>query len=189
MSVLTDREIRRALRDGHIKITPPVWADIQPTSVDLHLGDEFRTVRPDQLIDLRDPGRATTDLAIGEVLRPGSFILGTTIERIELPDDILARLEGRSSLGRIGLMIHATAGYLDPGFRGQITLELSNVGPAPLLLRPGIGIAQVSFYQLNMSVRRPYGHEGLGSKYQDQSGPTAARSPVKPSSHAGGPET
>ena len=110
------------------------------------------------------------------ILHPGEFVLGTTLERLTLPDDIVARIEGKSSLGRLGLLIHATAGFVDPGWsNGQITLELSNVAPLPIRLWPGMKIAQLSFMRMDAPAERPYGHPELGSKYQGQKGPTPSR--------------
>jgi dCTP deaminase len=109
------------------------------------------------------------------MLHPGEFVLGSTLEVVGLADDIVARLEGKSSLGRIGLLIHSTAGFIDPGFRGQVTLELSNVANLPIAIYPGMKIGQVSFYQLSTPAEHPYGSPGAGSKYQGQSGPTPSR--------------
>lgn len=175
MSLMTDGEILDALDAKEIVLTP-LPETVQPSSIDVRLSNTFRFLTPGFRILAHDP---PTGISVEEVhddleLRRGEFCLGSTIERIELANDIVARLEGRSSLGRLGLMIHSTAGYIDPGFKGTITLELSNLGPRPLVLRPGIRIAQLSFYRLSRPVLRPYGSEGLGSKYQDQSGPTAS---------------
>src|SRR5687768_16937544 len=110
------------------------------------------------------------------ILHPGEFVLGQTLEAISLPDDVVARLEGRSSLGRLGLLIHSTAGYVDPGWKGNLTLELSNVANLPIALYAGMGIGQISFFAMSGPVERPYGSTGLGSKYQGQTTPTASES-------------
>jgi dCTP deaminase len=122
----------------------------------------------------------TEVVAVGDdepfILHPGEFVLGQTLEWVELPDDVVARLEGRSSLGRLGLLIHSTAGYVDPGWKGNLTLELSNVANLPIALYAGMGIGQISFFAMSGPVERPYGTSGLGSKYQGQSTPTASES-------------
>ena len=122
------------------------------------------------------------------VLHPGEFVLGTTVERVTLPDDIVARLEGKSSLGRLGLLIHSTAGYVDPGWDGRLTLELSNVANLPIVLTPGMKIGQISFAQMTTPVDRPYGSPGLGSRYQGQEQTTPSRSHVGESLRVGTPE-
>lgn len=181
--VLSDRTIRQQMAAGRIVIEPFDPRDVQPSSVDLHLGSRFQVFRNSRYpyIDpaveqqgLMDPVQATT----GEpfVLHPGEFALGATTERIELPDDIVARLEGKSSLGRLGLLIHSTAGYVDPGWVGTLTLELSNVANLPIVLTPGMAIGQISFMQMTTPVDRPYGSPELGSKYQGQIEPTPSRS-------------
>jgi dCTP deaminase len=143
--------------------------------VDLHLGDDFHVFRNSRYPYI-DPAREQVGLtervfaSIEEpfVLHPGEFALGTTVEHIELPDDIVGRLEGKSSLGRLGLLIHSTAGYVDPGWQGRLTLELSNVANLPIVLTPGMKIGQISFSRMTTPVDRPYGHPELGSKYQGQ---------------------
>ena len=184
--VLSDKTIALELAKGRIVIEPVDAEDIQPSSVDLHLGAELQVFRNSRYpyIDPRvnQPGLTEQLIASVEepfVLHPGEFALGVTAEHIELPDDIVARLEGKSSLGRLGLMIHSTAGYVDPGWRGQITLELSNVANLPILLTPGMPIGQISFMTMTTPVDRPYGHPTLGSHYQDQVGATPAK-PVAP---------
>lgn len=180
--VLSDRTIKDRLATGAIRIEPLDPDDIQPSSVDLHLGTNFQVFR-NSLYPYIDPSREQSDLmelvhASAEepfVLHPGEFVLGTTVERIVLPDDIVARLEGKSSLGRLGLLIHSTAGYVDPGWDGTLTLELSNVANLPIVLMPGMAIGQVSFFQMTTSVDRPYGTPGLGSKYQGQSDVTPSK--------------
>jgi dCTP deaminase len=182
VSVLSDRSIREALKAGHIGIKPLDPDAIQPASVDLRLDSAFRifrvTSRP--CVDVQQPVDDLTELveiAPEEpfVIQPGSFCLGSTIETIALPDDIVARVDGKSSLGRLGLLVHATAGYVDPGWTGKLTLELSNQSQMPIALYYGMRIAQISFLQMTTPVDRPYGSAELGSKYQGQTGPTASR--------------
>jgi dCTP deaminase len=173
--VLSDHTIKLELSAGRIIIEPCDLRDIQPSSVDLHLGDDFQVFRNSRYPYI-DPGREQPGLtervtASPEepfVLHPGEFVLGTTVERIGLPEDVVGRLEGKSSLGRLGLLIHSTAGYVDPGWDGRLTLELSNVANLPILLCPGMKIGQISFSRMTTTVDRPYGHPDLGSKYQGQ---------------------
>jgi dCTP deaminase len=181
MSVLSDRDIATALSAGHVKVEPYDPADLQPSSIDLHLDRSFRVFRNNRypFIDVRAPQPDLTEMlnvADDEafVLHPGEFVLGQTIEWVELPDDLVARLEGKSSLGRLGLLIHSTAGYVDPGWKGKLTLELSNVANLPIALYFGMKIGQISFFEMSSPVDRPYGSAGLGSKYQGQSEPTAS---------------
>ena len=181
MSVLTDRDIRAALEAGTIKIEPYDPEDLQPSSVDLHLDRAFRVFRNNRypFIDVRAPQPDLTELlhvADDEpfILHPGEFVLGQTLEWVELPTDLVARLEGKSSLGRLGLLIHSTAGYVDPGWKGNLTLELSNVANLPIALYYGMKIGQISFFRMSSPVDRPYGSPELGSKYQGQSEPTAS---------------
>ena len=183
MSVLADRDIRAELEAGRVRIDPYDPADLQPSSVDLHLDRSFRVFRNNRyaFIDPRTPQPDLTEmLTVADdepfILHPGEFVLGQTTEWVELPDDLVARLEGRSSLGRIGLLIHSTAGYIDPGFRGTVTLELSNVANLPIALYFGMKIGQISFFRMTSPVERPYGSKELGSKYQGQSTPTASAS-------------
>lgn len=180
--VLSDRTIREQLLAGRIRIEPIDESDIQPSSVDLHLSPRFQVFRNsrypfiDQTMDqkgLMDMVQASVEEPF--VLHPGEFVLGATVERLALPDDIVARLEGKSSLGRLGLLIHSTAGYIDPGWEGTITLELSNVANLPMVLTPGMAIGQVSFMLMTTPVERPYGTPGLGSRYQGQTDPTPSR--------------
>ncbi|MBI4328729.1 MAG: dCTP deaminase [Chloroflexi bacterium] len=182
--VLSDRTIKEEIAKGRIVIDPPLDEScIQPASVDVHLGSTFRVFRPwksPYYIDLKQPLDGLTDeVTVSEndyfALQPGQFVLGATKEYIGVPDDLMARLEGKSSLGRIGLLVHATAGYVDPGWRGRLTLELSNVSSLPIHLYPGMKISQISFYRLTTPAERPYGSPGLGSKYQGQTGPTPTR--------------
>jgi dCTP deaminase len=181
MSVLSDHDIAAQLDSGRVKVEPYNAADLQPSSVDLHLDRSFRVFRNNRyaFIDVRAPQPDLTELlnvADEErfMLHPGEFVLGQTLEWVELPDNLVARLEGKSSLGRLGLLIHSTAGYVDPGWKGKLTLELSNVAKLPIALYFGMKIGQISFFEMSSPVDRPYGSSGLGSKYQGQSEPTAS---------------
>ena len=181
-SVLSDGTIRRLVEDGRIKIDPWDETLVQPASVDLRLGDSFRVFHNHRAsaIDLRDPPQHLTEevKVTGDepfVIHPGEFALGRTLEWVELPDDIVARIEGKSSLGRLGLIVHATAGFCDPGWKGTLTLELANLTRVPIRLYHGLAIAQLSFMALDAPAERPYGHEELGSHYQGQVGATASR--------------
>jgi dCTP deaminase len=174
--VLSDRTIREQIASGRLMIDPFDERLLQPSSVDLRVAGGFRVFHNNRLpfIDVREPADDLTELveiAPGEsfILHPGEFVLGSTQERVGLPDDLVARLEGKSSLGRLGLLIHSTAGYIDPGFEGTITLELSNVARLPISIHPGMAIGQISFLQMTTPVERPY-----RGKYQGQSGPTAS---------------
>lgn len=182
---LTDREIASRLDDGDLVIDPidDFELQIQPSSVDVRLDNDFLqfTHTTASHIDPNDPeavSQVTREVTIPEdeafVLHPGDFILGTTREHVEIPADLLAKVAGRSTFGRLGVIIHATAGIIDPGYRGQITLEISNLGKVPVKLKPGSRIAQILFTDLTGDVERPYGEE-RGSKYQDQHGPVASR--------------
>jgi dCTP deaminase len=182
MSVLSDRTIKEQIAAGRVLIDPLDEDAIQPASVDLRLDDSFRIFRVTTraYVDVREPVDDLTELVtIGHeepfVLQPGAFCLATTLETITLPDDIVARVDGRSSLGRLGLLVHATAGYVDPGWTGKLTLELSNQSQMPIALYYGMRIAQISFLRLSSAAERPYGSPGLGSKYQGQTGPTPSR--------------
>jgi dCTP deaminase len=181
-SVLSDGTIRRLVEDGRIKIDPWDESLVQPASVDLRLGDSFRVFHNHRTssIDLRDPPQHLTEevKVTGDepfVIHPGEFALGRTLEWVELPDDIVARIEGKSSLGRLGMIVHATAGFCDPGWKGTLTLELANLTRVPIRLYHGLAIAQLSFMALDAPAERPYGHEELGSHYQGQVGATASR--------------
>jgi dCTP deaminase len=181
VSVLADRDIRAELDGGRVVIRPYDPSDLQPSSVDLHLDRSFRVFRNNRYpyIDVREPQPDLTELltvADDEpfILHPGEFVLGQTLEWVELPDDLVARLEGKSSLGRLGLLIHSTAGYVDPGWKGNLTLELSNVANLPIALYHAMRIGQISFFRLSSSVERPYGSAELRSRYQGQSEPTAS---------------
>ncbi|MDT7944160.1 MAG: dCTP deaminase [Dehalococcoidia bacterium] len=182
MSVLSDRSIKEELALGRIRVEP-LWEDsIQPASIDLHLDRVFRIFRVTRrpYVDVREDVSDLTERVVIEpeepfIVQPGSFVLAGTIEHITLPDDIVARVDGKSSLGRLGLLVHATAGYVDPGFSGKLTLELSNQSQMPIALYYGMKIAQISFYRLSTPVERPYGSPGLKSKYQGQDEPTPSR--------------
>jgi dCTP deaminase len=180
--ILSDRTIREQIEAGSIEIDPYDPACVQPSSVDLHVDKTFRVFH-NQRHPYIDVKREMTDLTeVVEVpegdpfiLHPGEFVLGSTLERVRLPDDLVARLEGKSSLGRLGLLIHSTAGYVDPGWDGYLTLELSNVANLPITIYPGMKIGQISFFQLTTAAEVPYGSKRAGSKYQGQRGPTPSR--------------
>lgn len=181
--IFSDRSIREAISAGVIEIDPYDPTHVQPSSVDLRVGPGFRVFVNHRYsrIDPRSPQPDLTQLVEvdGEdpfMLHPGEFVLGSTLERVRLGEEVVARLEGKSSLGRLGLLIHSTAGFIDPGFEGHITLELSNVATLPIAIYPGMLIGQISFYQLTTPAEVPYGSPQLGSKYQGQTGPTASRS-------------
>jgi dCTP deaminase len=180
--VLSDRTIRRLLDDGRIEIDPYDEGLLQPSSVDVRVDRYFRVFHNARYpyIDVREPQEELTELVeVDEetpfILHPGEFVLGSTLERIKLPDDLVARLEGKSSLGRLGLLIHSTAGFIDPGWDGHVTLELSNVANLPITIYYSMKIGQLSFVQMTERAERPYGTGELGSKYQGQRGPTPSR--------------
>lgn len=180
--IYSDGTLRKLIADGEIGVEPLEDDQIQPSSIDVRLGREFRVIQNHtaECIDPLQPhGDLTARLVVpdGEpfVLHPGEFVLGTTLETVSLPADVVARVDGKSSLGRWGLLIHVTAGFVDCGFSGQITLELSNVATLPIKLWPGMKIGQMSFMELDRPAERPYGHPDLGSKYQGQAGPWASR--------------
>jgi dCTP deaminase len=180
--VLSDRTIRRLLTEGRIGIEPYDETLLQPSSVDVRVDRFFRVFHNARypFIDVKEPQEELTELVeIADdqpfILHPGEFVLGSTLERVQLPDDLVARLEGKSSLGRLGLLIHSTAGFVDPGWDGHVTLELSNVANLPITIYYGMKIGQLSFVQLSEPAERPYGSEELGSKYQGQRGPTPSR--------------
>ena len=180
--VLSDRTIRSEIESGRIVIDPYDPGMIQPSSVDLRVDRRFRVFHNSRhpYIDVREPMEDLTEaVEVPEdrpfILHPGEFVLGQTLERVSLPDDLVARLEGKSSLGRLGLLIHSTAGFVDSGFSGNLTLELSNVANLPITIYSGMKIGQISFVQLSEPAERPYGSEGIGSKYQGQRGPTPSR--------------
>ena len=180
--VLSDRTIERLLGEGRIEIDPYDPGLLQPSSVDVRVDRYFRVFRNSRypFIDVRKAQEDLTELVTvpGDepfILHPGEFVLGSTLERIVLPDDLVARLEGKSSLGRLGLLIHSTAGFIDPGWDGHVTLELSNVANLPITIYHGMKIGQISFMQLSEAADHPYGSGDLGSKYQGQMGPTPSR--------------
>jgi dCTP deaminase len=180
--VLSDRTIRRLLAEGRVGIEPYDESLVQPSSVDVRVDRFFRVFHNARypFIDVKEPQEELTELVeIADeqpfILHPGEFVLGSTLERIRLPDDLVARLEGKSSLGRLGLLIHSTAGFVDPGWDGHVTLELSNVANLPITIYYGMKIGQLSFVQLSEPAERPYGSDQLGSKYQGQRGPTPSR--------------
>jgi dCTP deaminase len=180
--VLSDRTIRRLLDEGRIGIDPYAEELLQPSSVDVRVDRLFRVFRNSRypFIDVKQEMEDLTELVEVDsdeafILHPGEFVLGSTLERITLPDDLVARLEGKSSLGRLGLLIHSTAGFIDPGWDGHVTLELSNVANLPITIYYGMKIGQLSFVQLSEPAAHPYGTGGLGSKYQGQAGPTPSR--------------
>ena len=180
--VLSDRTIRRLLGEGRIEIEPYDEDLLQPSSVDVRVDRLFRVFRNSRypFIDVKAPMEELTELVEVDgdepfILHPGEFVLGSTLERIKLPDDLVARLEGKSSLGRLGLLIHSTAGFIDPGWDGHVTLELSNVANLPITIYVGMRIGQLSFVRLSEPAESPYVTAALGSKYQGQAGPTPSR--------------
>ena len=180
--ILSDRSIREELAAGRIVIEPFDETCLQPASVDLRCDRYFRVFRNHTMgyIDVKEDQEELTELVeIKEddvfILHPGEFVLGSTAERVALPDDLVARLEGKSSLGRLGLLIHSTAGFVDAGWDGHLTLELSNVANLPITLYPGMKIGQISFLKMTTAADHPYGSKGVGSKYQGQRGPTPSR--------------
>ena len=180
--ILSDRSIREELAAGRIEIDPLDETSIQPSSVDLRLDHFFRVFlnHTTPVIDVKqDLGELTREIEIDEgdafILHPGEFVLGSTLERVGLPDDLVARIEGKSSLGRLGLLIHSTAGFIDAGFDGHVTLELANVASLPITIYPGMKIGQISFMHMTTPAEHPYGSGPTGSKYQGQRGPTPSR--------------
>ncbi len=180
--ILSDRTIRDELESGRIVIDPLGENAIQPSSVDLRLEHSFLVFRnyTRGLIDVKQDLSDLTELVeVGPdepfILHPGEFVLGSTLERVVLPTDLVARLEGKSSLGRLGLLIHSTAGFVDAGWDGQLTLELSNVANLPITLYPGMKIGQISFIRMTTPADTPYGSASVRSKYQGQRGPRPSR--------------
>ncbi|MDQ4143546.1 MAG: dCTP deaminase [Actinomycetota bacterium] len=180
--ILSDRDILEAVNADRIGIDPFDPADVQPSSVDLRVDRYFRTFHNARhpYIDVKKPMDGLTELVdVKEedpfILHPGEFVLGSTLEYVRLPNDLVARLEGKSSLGRLGLLIHSTAGFVDAGFEGHLTLELSNVANLPITIYPGMKIGQLSFYKMSSPADHPYGSKKVGSKYQGQRGPTPSR--------------
>ena len=180
--VLSDRTIKAEVEAGRLEFEPYDESFVQPSSVDVRVDRKFRVFHNARypFIDVRRPMDDLTELVTVEedepfILHPGEFVLGSTLERVTLPDDLVARLEGKSSLGRLGLLIHSTAGFIDPGWDGHVTLELSNVANLPITIYVGMKIGQLSFVQLTEPAESPYGSGALGSKYQGQEGPTPSR--------------
>jgi dCTP deaminase len=180
--VLSDRTIKAEIAAGRIVIEPYSEALIQPSSIDVRVDSKFRVFHNARypFIDVRRPMDDLTELVeISEdepfILHPGEFVLGQTLESIALPDDLVARLEGKSSRGRLGLLIHSTAGFVDPSFEGNLTLELSNVANLPITIYYGMPIGQISFMRMDGPVETPYGATGARSKYQGQAEPTPSR--------------
>jgi dCTP deaminase len=189
VSVLSDGTIRKLVEAGRISIDPWDPAMVQPASVDVRLGNSFRVFHNHQVqaIDLASPPSDLTEhVHIDDerpfVLHPGEFVLGRTVEVVAIPNDIVCRIEGKSSIGRLGLIVHATAGFVDPGFSGSLTLEITNFNSVPIVLRPGLPVAQLSFMALDAPAERPYGHPDLGSHYHGQVDATESR-------YEGGPAT
>jgi dCTP deaminase len=181
--VLSDRTIKELIEAGRIEIDPYDPARIQPSSVDLRLGERIRVftnTHRRSVVDLRQPSEDLTELVTLEperpfILHPHEFVLGITHERVGLPDDVVGRIEGKSSLGRLGLLIHSTAGFVDPGWRGRLTLELANILNLPITLYAGMPVAQISFMRLSTPADRPYGSPLLRSKYWGDSEPTPSK--------------
>jgi dCTP deaminase len=180
--VLSDRTIRAEVESGRIVFDPYDPDLVQPSSVDMRVDSKFRVFHNARYpyIDVRKPMDELTEMVeVGEdepfILHPGEFVLGQTLERVKLPDDLVARLEGKSSLGRLGLLIHSTAGFVDAGFEGNLTLELSNVANLPITIYHGMPIGQISFMRMDAPVEHAYGSNETGSKYQGQTEPTASR--------------
>jgi dCTP deaminase len=177
--ILSDRDIRKALSNGDLVIEPFDDAMVQPSSVDLHVDNQFRVFANSRYpyIDVKQQMDDLTELVTVNddepfILHPGEFVLGSTLERVKLPIDVVARLEGKSSLGRLGLLIHSTAGFVDAGWDGYLTLELSNVANLPITIYSGMKIGQLCLFQMTSAAERPYAKTG---KYQGQRGPTASR--------------
>jgi len=183
--LLSDRDIRKEVEAGRVVLDPYDPEMVQPSSVDVRI-DRFFRLFDNHKYPVIDPACDQPDLTrLVEVdpndpfvLHPGEFVLASTYELVTLPDDVAARLEGKSSLGRLGLLTHSTAGFIDPGFSGHVTLELSNVATLPIKLWPGMKIGQLCFFRLSSAAEHPYGDAVHGSRYQGQRGPTASRSHV-----------
>jgi dCTP deaminase len=181
--LLSDRDLKAAIEAGRLGLTPFDEAMIQPSSIDVRLDRYFRVFANHRYTHI-DPSEQQDDLTVAVepdgddpfILHPGEFVLGSTLEVISLGDDLASRLEGKSSLGRLGLLTHSTAGFIDPGFTGHVTLELSNVANLPIKLYPGMKIGQICVLQLSSPSEHPYGSSIYGSRYQDQRGPTPSRS-------------
>ena len=181
--LLSDRDIKAEIDTDRVRLDPYDPGMIQPSSIDVRL-DKFFRLFDNHKYPVIDPAKDQPELTRlvevepddGFVLHPGEFVLGSTLETVSLPADLAARVEGKSSLGRLGLLTHATAGFVDPGFSGHVTLELSNVATLPIILWPGMKIGQLCFFRLSSPAENPYGSAKYGSHYQGQRGPTASRS-------------
>ena len=182
--ILSDRSILEQIKDSTIYVSPFEPANVQPASLDLRIGPDFKSFRYPLSRDIElnpwtsDVSKHMIDHVVGDegyLLRPGEFALATTMETIGLPGNLVGRVDGRSSIGRLGIAVHSTAGFIDPGFSGQITLELSNVGCFPIRLYPGKRVCQISFHLMSTPADAPYGHPSRTSKYQGQTGATASR--------------
>jgi dCTP deaminase len=181
--LLSDRDIKAVIDSGRVRLEPYDEAMVQPSSIDVRLDKYFRLF-DNHKYPFIDPAEDQPDLTrLIEIerdepfiLHPGEFVLGSTFEVVTMPDDLAARLEGKSSLGRLGLLTHSTAGFIDPGFSGHVTLELSNVATLPIKLWPGMRVGQLCFFRLSSPTENPYGSAKYGSRYQGQRGPTASRS-------------
>jgi len=181
--LLSDRDILAEVTEGRIALEPWDPAMLQPSSIDVRLDRFFRVFENHRYPHI-DPAEEQPELTrlieVGDeeafVLHPGEFVLGSTYEKVTLPSDVAARLEGKSSLGRLGLMTHSTAGFIDPGFSGHVTLELSNMATLPVMLWPGSKVGQLCFFRLTSETEHPYGSGAYGNRYQGQRGPTASRS-------------
>ncbi len=181
--LLSDRDIKAELEAKRVALDPFDESMVQPSSIDVRLDRFFRVFENHRYPHI-DPAEDQPELTrmvepVGDepfILHPGEFVLGSTYEVVTLPDDVAARLEGKSSLGRLGLLTHSTAGFIDPGFSGHVTLELANVANLPIKLWPGMKIGQLCFFRLSLPAEHPYGSEKYGSRYQGQRGPTPSRS-------------
>jgi dCTP deaminase len=181
--LLSDRDIKAEIDAGRVNVDPYDVSMIQPSSIDVRLDRWFRVFENHKYPHI-DPSVEQPDLTRllepeGDepfVLHPGEFVLGSTYEVVTLPDDVAGRLEGKSSLGRLGLLTHSTAGFIDPGFSGHVTLELSNVATLPIMLFPGMKIGQLCLFRLSTPAENPYGSAVYGSRYQGQRGPTPSKS-------------
>lgn len=181
--LLSDRDIRAEIEAERVVLEPYEPAMVQPSSIDVRI-DRFFRLFDNHKYPVIDPAADQPELTrLVEVkpdepfvLHPGEFVLASTYEVVTLPDDVAARLEGKSSLGRLGLLTHSTAGFIDPGFSGHVTLELSNVATLPIMIWPGMKIGQLCFFRLSSAAEHPYGSNAYGSRYQGQRGPTASRS-------------
>lgn len=180
--ILSDRSIREEIRKGTISIEPFHPDCVQPSSIDIHLSSKFLVFNKmrHSVIDVKEKQDGlmnTVEVKDDEpfILHPGEFVLGSTVEKVRMPNNIAGRIEGKSSLGRLGLLIHSTAGYIDPGWNGNLTLELSNVSPLPIKLYAKMKIGQISFMMMTTEVDNPYGSGKLNSKYQGQEGPNESK--------------